>query len=519
MIHDSVIFVEGSQAENLTLQPGTEAERLALVSPQVGELFYQTDGTAGNYSYDGTNWNIISGSQSSVISKLTTINANQSNSALSNNGKLYTWGQQGYGELGLGTTTQTYDTPQEVQLPFNETGTIVNAALTAQQGYALTSTGNLYSWGRGSTGTLGHGDTANQSTPKKVAAFNGTVSEMILGIENGQRVNDRATIVKLTNGEYWACGANHFGQLGTGNITQQNSFFQIVSPDPGGSPITNVWVLGTTFGAVMLKTANNKIWATGYNNHGTLGLGHTVLTKVFTEVTYFTSNGINIVDIQGGYGYFASTTITNGATIFLDDAGNVYSTGNNQFGQLGNGTVLNANTLTPAQVTLTKPVSEIHACGGGPMTVYCKNTDGTYVRWGYNAFGQLADGTIVSSGTPIQSTTQIDKIFNTGAMDTFSYLTSIWILQSDGILMATGRNAIGQLGIGTNTDSLTFQPIFFNDSSKIIDIRRNGSGNDGSSITLLTSEGKIYTCGYGQFRALGIAGSTAFQTTFRRILI
>ena len=387
MLYDGLKMIDGADFKNLTVDSGTEAERLALTSPSAGEIFYQTDGTIGKYVHNGSKWEFPGPDTSKTAGSLATINSYNGNGFLTNDGRLMVWGDSPQCDLGLGNTV-SFLTPQEVVLPSDESGTIVDAMLIGQQGYAISSTGNLYSWGFGGFGNLGHGDTVNKHIPTKVSTFNGTVSEFVKPKINGYATDQRITIVKLTNGEYWACGYNGFGQLGTGNNTQQNSFFQIVSPDPGSSPITNVWILGSTYGSIFIKTANNKIWAAGFGTHGQLGTGvSTATNSTLAEVTYFTTNTIDIVDIQGGYGYFTTSAVTNGATIFLDTNGNVYSTGNNDWGQLGNGTLGGSNTLTPTQVTLTKPVSEIHAFGGGPMTVYCKNTDGTFVRWGYNALG------------------------------------------------------------------------------------------------------------------------------------
>ena len=518
MIYDKITLLNGSIVKNLTIVNGTEAERLASIAPQIGEAFYQTDGVIGNYVYNGTAWEVSALDASKQVLKIGSPQSHLGGALITQDNKMFVWGNQDSGELGIGTTTTSYQLPQEVHFPVDETGHVVQGLLISQASFALMSTGNLYSWGYGGAGALGHGDTANQSTPKKVATFNGTVSEIIYNKAISYSVNDWPIVVKLTNGEYWASGNNNQGQLGLGNTVQQNSFFQLVTPDPGSSPITNVWILGSTYGAMFIKTANNKLWAAGYNGYGQLGLGNTTSPNVFTEITFFTTNAIDIVDIHGACGYFDTALNTVSSFIYLDINGNVYSAGGNQFGQLGNGTIGGANQTTPVQVTLTKPVSEIHAFGGGAMTVYCKNTDGTFVRWGYNPYGQLGDGTFTDNGIPNQSTTQIDKIFTSEDANTYSYRSSVWLLQSDGILVGAGRNNVGQLGIGSTTDASTYTPILFNEPTNVTDIRAHGYADQFYS-TLVTSDGKLYTCGYGGRNGLGIENVVLNQNTFRRVIL
>ena len=86
--------------------------------------------------------------------------------AIGSNGKLYAWGNNANGELGNGTLTNEKD-PVVVSMPAGVTATAIAAA--ADSSYAIGSDGNLYSWGYNGLGELGNGTTSDATTPVQVA--------------------------------------------------------------------------------------------------------------------------------------------------------------------------------------------------------------------------------------------------------------------------------------------------------------------------------------------------------------
>jgi hypothetical protein len=84
-------------------------------------------------------------------------------------------------------------------------------------------------------------------------------------------------------------------------------------------------------------------------------------------------------------------------TVALKNNGTVWTWGNNNNGQLGDGTT--SNRTTPVQVSGLSDVTAIAA--GDTHTVALKN-NGTVWTWGNNNNGQLGDGTTTDSATPVQ---------------------------------------------------------------------------------------------------------------------
>ena len=89
--------------------------------------------------------------------------------ALSAHGDLWSWGCGGQGELGHGDT-QDQLLPKKVEAFADQRVVAVSAGLG--HSLAITADGAVLTWGEGETGCLGHGeDRSNQLLPKKVEAW------------------------------------------------------------------------------------------------------------------------------------------------------------------------------------------------------------------------------------------------------------------------------------------------------------------------------------------------------------
>ena len=91
--------------------------------------------------------------------------------ALAEDGTVFAWGDNGYSELGLGRSGSSEPLPQRVEA-LNWIKVCSVAALHGSS-CAVAAAGELFTWGDGRDGRLGHGDTANQHTPRRVDALQG----------------------------------------------------------------------------------------------------------------------------------------------------------------------------------------------------------------------------------------------------------------------------------------------------------------------------------------------------------
>ena len=135
--------------------------------------------------------------------------------AFTANGEIYSWGHNGYCQLGNGNTNQGL-TPTVI--PNAMVGRkVVQVACGSHHCLVRTSDGELFAWGQNNCGQIGTGSTSNQSTPKKIT--NPFAARKVVDVTCGQT----SSMVVLETGEVYGWGYNGNGQLGLGNNINQLS--------------------------------------------------------------------------------------------------------------------------------------------------------------------------------------------------------------------------------------------------------------------------------------------------------
>lgn len=127
------------------------------------------------------------------------------NLALAGDGTVYSFGGCKYGELGHGVDQMEATTPRAIEALRGVH--IVAIAAGDYHCLALSDTGDVYSWGLGKAGQLGHGDRASQSAPKRVDALGGICIEQIAAGENH-------SLALADDGRLFGFGRANVGQLG-----------------------------------------------------------------------------------------------------------------------------------------------------------------------------------------------------------------------------------------------------------------------------------------------------------------
>ncbi|MBX7210869.1 MAG: M36 family metallopeptidase [Verrucomicrobiaceae bacterium] len=167
-------------------------------------------------------------------------------------GTLWAWGYNSDGQMGNGTTNTTG------QFAPVQVGTATNWASVTCGGYHVLATkqdGSLWGWGRNIDGQLGDGTTTSRSSPVQVGS-----ATTWRAISAGQY----HTIATRTDGTLWAWGYNGFGQIGDGTNTSRSSPVQI------GTGTTWKSVGAGFYHSVATKT-DGSLWTWGYNFYNQLG--------------------------------------------------------------------------------------------------------------------------------------------------------------------------------------------------------------------------------------------------------
>ncbi|CAG7635053.1 S-layer homology domain-containing protein [Paenibacillus allorhizosphaerae] len=322
--------------------------------------------------------------------------------AVIKDGQVWTWGENTFGQLGIGSSVFK-NTPQPVSsLPDS---VLLSAKLA--QAAALQKDGTVRAWGSNISGQFGDGTTENKNIPAAVPALTDVVSI-------GSGTNFSVFLKK--DGSVWTTGDNSFGQQGDGLAEDRTSPAKVE-----GLPLIQAVAAGGYH--VLALTPDGHVWSWGDNSSGQLGDGTTMPRRSPVAVPKLEE----VTAIAAGRNF----------SLALKADGSVWAWGYNAFGQLGDGTT--SSRKEPAPVSGLYGVKSIAA---GAYHAIVVKSDGTVWSWGNNLFGQLGDGTTENRSTAVQvkAATGIQYVaagtYHSAAIDKNE---AVW---------TWGSNGGGQLGDG-----------------------------------------------------------------------
>lgn len=337
--------------------------------------------------------------------------------ALQPDGSVYAWGYNGSppavgfvlptlfnnptlfsagGQLGDGGTNNS-SMPQAV----SGLSAIVAVSAGGYHSAALQTDGTPVVWGHNERWQMGNGTTNAQRTPVAVAGVNN-----VAAIEAG----GYHTLFLRSNGTVYACGRNDYGQLGDGSTAQRTNAVQVNS-------LANITsVAAGVYHSLALSNGHVYIW--GETN-----------AEMVASVPKRVASLANIVSLAAGRAY----------SLALDNSGNVFSWGDNEFGQLGQ---------TNTALGQIAGLSNIVTISAGVYHAMAVDNTGRLWAWGRNDFGQLGDGTTTQANSPVIVTNGTGAFaISVGAMHNMAL--------TQGQLKSWGNNSFGQLGNGSTTSSTT----------------------------------------------------------------
>jgi uncharacterized repeat protein (TIGR02543 family) len=139
--------------------------------------------------------------------------------ALTTNNRIYTWGANGYGQLGSGTFSPR-STPTVIAFTGLQGGETVQTVVAGSYHFlVLTSTGRLFTWGYNGNGQLGNGSTDNWLNSPTLIEFSGLQSGETLQYVGA---GDYHSFAGTSNGRLFVWGNNGSGQLGDNTIISKN---------------------------------------------------------------------------------------------------------------------------------------------------------------------------------------------------------------------------------------------------------------------------------------------------------
>lgn len=282
--------------------------------------------------------------------------------AIKDDGTLWAWGSDFYGQLGDGGTTFDVD-PDPVPGMTNVTD------VAAGLGHVIVRKGDgtIWAWGSNNAGQVGNGASgSNVTSPVQINGLS-NVTDIAAG--------DYHSMALQSDGTVWVWGNNAWGQLGTGGGDSLTP-----TQVPG---LSNITAIGIGRYHSFAVENDGTLWAWGYNADGELGDNTTQFKTTPVEITGIT----NVVQVKGGRYH----------SLVLKNDGTVWTMGLNDDGQLGDGT--NIQRLVPTQVS---GLTGVRAIAAGYQHSIASKADGTVWVWGLGTSGEIGNGAFNSSNVPVQ---------------------------------------------------------------------------------------------------------------------
>ncbi|MFY0565387.1 RCC1 repeat-containing protein [Archangium lansingense] len=230
------------------------------------------------------------------------------------------------------------------------------------------------------------------------------------------------------DGSVWAWGYNHFGQLGDGTLRNRSLPVKLTGLEQMKSVVAGPQ-------HTLALREDGTVWGWGENQRGQLG-----------RPSSFDPDPVP-AQVPGLTGVVALATSTTHSLALRED-GTVWSWGDNQRGQLGDGT--GVGRYTPAPVPGLTGIVALSARGEYSLAL---RTDGTVWSWGSNQSGQLGRP---ESYNPNPTPEQVPGLTGVVALSAGEY--HVLALHTDGTVWSWGDNSNGQLGRTTE---------FANDSTPV----------------------------------------------------
>ena len=403
--------------------------------------------------------------------------------ALKKDGTVWTWGNNGVGQLGDGTSVTKAYPVQVFAGEENDSSTgylnnIIQISAGSNYVIALKKDGTVFTWGQNIYGQLGNGSSVNSMLPVQVKSADGNsfltdIVQISAGYVHSMALKKDGTV--------WTWGRNDGGQLGNNNTSNKSLPVQVKGGASGSEYLTDVvQVTAGNWHSMALK-ANGTVYAWGWGQYGQLGNGYTtnrndtdyyssekiysapvqVLNGEQTSETGYLKEVVQI-DAMGGTGHNDRNRF--GTSLAVTESKEVYGWGNSWYGALG----VNSSIVSKPVRVGTDISNAVQVAGGGKSGsddyhvysigntgyTYILKEDGTVSSLGYNVNGELGNGSKTSTINvcTVQGLTNVAQIAgskngNFGAA-----------VKKDGTIWTWGQNTYGQLGNGT-TDTPKTKPI------------------------------------------------------------
>jgi alpha-tubulin suppressor-like RCC1 family protein len=363
---------------------------------------------------------------------------------------LYSWGMGSHGQLGTGNESNAaspmlVDAAEGVEIATISAGGHCSAFITER--------GDLFTWGNGNDGQLGHGSEVNESLPRQVMASTPIRwSQVSCGRRHMAAVD--------TDGHAYSWGFGKRGRLGHGNNKSVPSpkVIEFEGLSSAGNVATQIRKVACGDHHTLFLAADGTVYSCGGGTMRgrddlpttAMGAQATRTADVSRPQPVETPPAQEIVDIAAG----------NEHSLALSASGRVFAWGRSTFGQLGLGADGQSSGIERPTLLSSLAAHRIVAIAAGGFHSLALSATGEVYAWGCGSDGQLGGGGSQDlKDTPLPVLVDLshiqaegDKVVSIQGGGSHSAL-----ITASGKVYLWGKGREGQLGQGDKLQSATFR--------------------------------------------------------------
>jgi RCC1 and BTB domain-containing protein len=213
--------------------------------------------------------------------------------------EVYTWGRGEDGQLGVGDTSDQY---KPVIVDAFQSLNIVIDTIACGSGHSvvLSTSGSVYSWGRGDDGRLGHGDNGWKYIPRVVSTLKGKSIRIIT-------CGSYHTAAVEEGGKLFTWGGGMYGKLGHGSEDgcSRPRYVDLLS----SFHVSDI-ACGSRHTAVVME--DGQVWSWGDKENGVSGHGDTEGHQ-YTPKKVKNLGGVAASGISGAWPCWVGTRVVGGS--------------------------------------------------------------------------------------------------------------------------------------------------------------------------------------------------------------
>ena len=286
------------------------------------------------------------------LKNITAVAGSEHTICLDNEGNVFSFGRNSSGELGLGIDEKCVFHPQKIDLP-----PIKQISCGEDFTMCVSITGDLYSFGNNSSGQLGVGNTKSCNTPQKIDSLK-DIDFVECGLE--------FTICKTLDNSFYGWGDNRTGQLG---ISKDECFD---SPNKIEGWPSDCVDIKCGFRYTVVLTSSQEVFSCGYNGEGQIGRP---VDGYFSSTLQKIETLSGITRIECGYNH----------SLCMDNNDDLFVFGSNEYGQLGL-----SNSIQQENTPIKHPsLSNIIDISSKGNSSFVKTVNNEIYAFGNNEFAQL----------------------------------------------------------------------------------------------------------------------------------